>query len=331
MLWLAWIIGAAAGPDSALNYPSLGGQPVSARALGMGSAQRAVAIELDALTLNPAAMSLQRHYMFGGGFSWSQEAKNYRPSLALIDSETTFVAAGIGYSFERRDALASGLMDVHRAHFALSYSYEFISVGVAVKYQRGLRYCMNTQSVDRRNSCYKAPLEGQATTDENGEAIQTPQAQADGPWARNYEGISMDVGLTLTPIEQLTIAVVGYNLIPKCRSFPNDCESREIAPMGLGIALGGRISDLTLAADVVLDFQSRRGTQPRIHLGAEYAIIGAIPVRAGAIVDRVGGDNFWTAGLGYRHTSFGFDVGYHQGTQRPDNRTFVASLRVTLE
>lgn len=326
------VVAAVAGPNSALNYPALGGQPASARALGMGGAQRALTTEIDALVLNPAAMALKRHYMFGGTFAWSQDQATYRPGGALIDSETTFVAAGLGYGFERRDALAAGVMDVHRAHFALAYAYEWFSIGATVKYQRGLRYCMTTQGADNKLPCYQAPVAGQETRDINGAPIETAQpAPPDGAWNKNYEGISMDVGISLQPIPEFTFAVVGYNLIPKCKSFPNNCESREIAPMGLGIAAAGQLSDLALAADVVLDLQSRGKTQPRIHLGAEYAIVGVVPLRAGVLIDRVGEDTFWSAGAGYRHSSFGFDVGYHQGTQRPDNRTLQASFRVTLQ
>ena len=159
------------------------------------------------------------------------------------------------------------------------------------------------------------------------------------------DDLNLDVGMLVTPIPQLSIGVVGYNLLPKCdgpvpdkngksQGFPNNvpqgCLEREIAPLALAVAAAIHIAGLNVAADAVFDFWSLPTIGERFHLGAEYTLFDILPLRAGFIVDRVSSENYWTAGAGIMLSQLGVDLAYRQGINVSDNRTFVASLKLSL-
>jgi hypothetical protein len=255
----------------------------------MGGAQRAIADGIDAISLNPAGMAQSKRYLITLDYAWSQDANAHRPQLGVLDSQTTQVATGLSYSFERR--VNSGNLDVHRVHFALGYNIGMLSVGLAGKFTTGARQQVRADLVPAQNGL--------------------------------YTGFNADVGLMLTPIPYLSLAVVGYNLVPTL-------EARELTPLAMAVALAGHVAGLEIGADAVLDFVSRGHLLTRWHFGAEYAVGNVVPLRAGFIYDRVGDDMFWTLGIGFQQTSFGLDFGYRQGVARQDNRTLALSLRFGL-
>jgi hypothetical protein len=138
--------------------------------------------------------------------------------------------------------------------------------------------------------------------------------------ALNFSGFTGDVGLLFTPIQYISLALVGYNLIP------NPLWA-ELAPIGLGVGAAGHIAGLEVGVDGVIDFSTRAKPSSRWHIGAEYAIVGMVPIRAGFLVDKVGNDMFWSLGAGFKHPSFGIDFGYRQAIERPNNRTIALSVQ----
>ncbi len=104
-----------------------------ARNLGMGGAFRSLGYGAEAVTGNPAAMSLYKRYAMELSGSWDVPLGYGLGTLALADS-TTEVAAGIAYDFvtygvdQRRAA--------HLTTFALSTMLgERLAVGVSARHQ----------------------------------------------------------------------------------------------------------------------------------------------------------------------------------------------------
>ncbi len=334
-MWIAWLIAAAAGPDSILNSPSLGDQYETARSIGMGGAQRGIADQLDAIYVNPAGMVAKKQYIIGGNFAWQQDAKVYQPSIAIIDSATTSFAAGLSYGYERRDSAAIGVMNINRVALALAYDIGgYIAIGITGKY---LQY-------DRDHPFRMSPT---ALAAAGQLEYATPNPAVGGVAAlghiKSNDTFTGDLGIMVTPLKIVTISLVGYNLIPlNCKDFPGKvpqtCPNNELAPLGMAAGIGVHIMGLEADADVLLDFWSVRNAltnenkiAPRFHFGGEYTIASLVPVRAGFIVDNVGGDNLWTVGGGFVISQFGFDVGYRQAITQTDNRTVAASLRIMLQ
>lgn len=294
-------------PQSVLAEPSVGAHPFSARGLAMGGAQRGIADQTDGLFVNPAGLVAKRHYIIDAGYSWTQEANAHRPGAAIIDSVTTVVGAAFSYNFEHRGV--SARLGVHRINFGLAYNIGGIfAVGVSVKYQ----------IAERDKTVYDSLFEPEDPDDRT-----KPRKPIDPNFsipALNFTGFTGDVGVLFTPIEYISIAVTGHNLIP------NPLWA-EFAPIALGVGAAGHISGLEVDVDTVIDFSTRAKPTPRVHIGAEYTIVNMVPVRAGFIVDKVGNDLFWSLGAGFRHPSFGIDFGYRQAVERPNNRTLALTVQ----
>ena len=308
MLPLVLLFISAASPrESLLADPNVGAHPQTARSIGMGGAMRGIADGTDGLYVNPAGLVAKRHYIIDAHYSWTHEANAHRPAASIIDSVTTVVGAGLSYNYEHR--FNSADLDVHRLYFGLAYNIGGIfAVGIAMKYQVAGR------NVLRYDSLF-TPVDP-----ENVDAPRKPLDNALSVPALGFTGFTGDLGVLFTPIQYFSLAVVGYNLIPN-PLIP------EFVPIALGFAAAGHVAGLEVGVDALIDFSTRAKPSSRWHFGAEYTIANMIPVRAGFLVDKVGNDLFWSLGIGFRHPSFGIDLGYRQAVERPDNRTLALSVQ----
>jgi hypothetical protein len=306
-LLTALTLATAPPPQSVLAEPSVGGHPFSARGLAMGGAQRGIADQTDGIFVNPAGLAAKKHYIIAADYSWTQEANDHRPGASIIDSVTTVVAAAFSYSYEAR--INSANLGVHRLYFGLAYNIGgLFSVGVSMKYQ----------VAERQKATYDSIFDPEDPNDPN-----KPRKPLDPNFsipALNFSGVTGDLGCLFTPIEYISLAVVGHNLIPNPLW-------NEFAPIALGIGVAGHVYGLELDVDTVIDFTTRAKATPRVHVGAEYTIASMVPIRAGFIVDKVGQDMFWSVGAGFRHPSFGIDFGYRQAVERPNNRTLAIAVQ----
>ena len=123
-------------------YPALAfsqGEPnlsdlMRARNYAMGGAYRAVALGGEAITGSPAALALRRRYEFELSGAFDSQTKFGYASAAVIDSQTTDLAAGVSYHF-----VSLGRADQQRSvnlatlAFAAGIS-ENVFIGGAVKY-----------------------------------------------------------------------------------------------------------------------------------------------------------------------------------------------------
>ncbi len=272
----------------------------------MGGAARAIADGPDGLFVNPAGLASKKHYILSANYNWTQEANAHRPGAVIIDSVTTQVAAGIGYNFEHR--FNSGDLSIHRLQLGLAYNIGGIfMIGISGKYTIASRL---PTSIDK---IYE-PIDP-----ENPNAPRRALDNAFAVPALNFQGFTGDAGVLFTPIQYFSLAFVGYNLIP-------NPAIAEFAPIAIGMGAAGHVVGLELDVDAVIDFSTRFKPSARVHFGAEYAIVGMVPVRAGFLIDGVGGDKFWSLGAGFRHTSFGLDLAYRNAIDRSNNRTLAISF-----
>jgi hypothetical protein len=137
--------------------------------------------------------------------------------------------------------------------------------------------------------------------------------------------VTGDLGLLLRPVDILSVGVATYNVVGVAsREAP-----RQVA---FGAAVG---TDTTfrLASDVVLDFSGDE-TGLSYHAGAEYLLLGAIPLRAGFkrldFADRQG--DYASFGLGYVSPEFGLEAAYVQNVKGAlqGDRTFSFSFKMFL-
>jgi|GEM_PF-5826633 len=302
MVYFLWVFALAlASPesDSILTEPMLGADYQSARATAMGGAQRSIASGIDSIYLNPATMMNKKQYLAEIAYAWGQYSSAHRPFIGVVDSNTTVFAAGIAYGFEKR--FTSGNLDVHRAHFALGYMYRFLGIGLTGKYIKADR-----SELDKLNEPYKST------------------------YKKTTDFFTADLGIIINPIKQLSVGLVGYNIIPVYR---------ELAPSALGVAISGCFYGFQIAFDTVIDFQSKAYSstdkkahaQARYHLGAEYLIKDTLPIRAGWIFDKIADSHYWSVGTGYQHRLFIIDFAYRQALDRPVNRYIQLSFAFRFE
>jgi len=105
-----------------------------ARNYGMGGAYRSVALGGEAITGSPAALALRRRYEFELSGAFDSQTKFGYGSIAVIDSQTSDLAAGISYHFAslgRGDQQRSVNLTTLGAATAVT---ENIFIGLAVKY-----------------------------------------------------------------------------------------------------------------------------------------------------------------------------------------------------
>jgi len=105
-----------------------------ARNYAMGGAYRAVALGAEAITGSPPALALRRRYEFELSGAYDTQTKFGYGSAAIIDSQTTDLAAGLSYHFA---SLGSG--DLQRSANLLTLAFaapvsESFYVGGGVKY-----------------------------------------------------------------------------------------------------------------------------------------------------------------------------------------------------
>lgn len=141
--------------------------------------------------------------------------------------------------------------------------------------------------------------------------------------ADDTNAITGDVGLLLRPTHLLSIGLAAYNVI--------DVYSDE-APFraGAGVALGSDTS-FRLAVDVVFDFPGD-GTTATYHVGGEYLLARAFPLRAGYRHDEVTGDNHVSGGIGFVSPTVALEAALAQNVSdgRSEDRTLAFTFKFFL-
>jgi len=288
---------------------------IGARALALSEAYRAIATGNDAIYMNPAGLAQIPRYSPELHYVFNLDDENHEVDASVVDSKTSSLAAGLAYTFQGREFTKRATLS-HTATLALAYPIfpQIFAAGV------GLKYVNVTDAI-----------------------------------VGNYlNALSGDLGLLATIPGGISLAAVGYNLIPiRSTDVPLSMafaaaldlgplsallfgEAPVVgmvpdasgAPRPAGLALRGPLSGLTLAVDWQINFvtQARR-PQSRVSAGIEYLLLDAFPLRGGYEWIEERGDHLVSVGAGFIVPYFGFDVAYQQSVVVPANRTFALSLK----
>lgn len=263
---------------------------VGTRAMGMGGALRGSATGDSALTLNPSGMSLSRAYIIEGAYAYDHVGGTSHLGRASIVDSTSGInlAGGLYYNYlsdETSDPHRSG----HEAGLALSVPLgERLFIGAQGKY-----------FTLKNSGTLPAGVPGKVS------------------------GFTVDAGLTVKPINALSIGIVGQNLA----KLDTDRAPRTV---GGGITLGVA-TDFLLGFDGVLDFSDSAKKVWHFMGGAEYLAGKRYGLRLGG--GRRGNTRagFLTAGASFVGQTAAVDVGFQQDLSGAVRETYLgASLRVFL-
>lgn len=323
MLFGVVLVGASlfgAAPAAAQDF-------IGARALALGEAYRANATGNDAIYLNPAGIVMLPRFATELHYKIDLDAEQHQLDLSVVDSQTSELAAGIGYTFDGQQFTKRASVQ-HTATLALAYPFfgRVLNVGAGLKY-------VNV---------------------------------SDAVLGNYLNALSADVGVLAALPFGVSLAGVGYNLIPiKSARVPlaagfgasldlgplsalvfggqapaNSVMSAGGLPVSRGFAPQGPLAGLTLEVDWYMNFLTLYGIQSRVSTGLEYLLFDVVPVRAGYLFeergDGVGGgdeqsdDHVVSVGAGFIVPYFGLDVAYQQSVVQPDHRVFAASIKVFL-
>jgi hypothetical protein len=250
------------------------------------------------------------------------DEEEHQADFSVVDSKTSPVAAGVAYTFDGRQFSKRASLQ-HTATLALAYGFfeQMLCVG------GGLKYVNVWDAV-----------------------------------VGNYlNALSADVGLLSRLPGGVSLAAVGYNLIPiRSARVPMSAgfsAALDLGPLSalifggaptfgpmqtaggvpanvLGGAMGP-LSGLTLAFDWHLRFFSISGPQHRLSGGVEYLILDMVPIRAGYEWVQETDTHLVSVGAGFIVPYFGLDVGLQQSVYSPsghhfDVRVFAVALKFFL-
>ena len=292
---------------------------IGTRALSLGEAYRAVATGNDAIYMNPAGIALIPRYSSELHYNFNLDKEDHQVDLSVVDSRTSKVAAGLGYTFQGRELTRRTTLQ-HTATLALGYALlpRLFHLGV------GLKYVNISDAI-----------------------------------VGNYlNALSGDVGVLATLPGGLSLAAVGYNLIP-IRSTDVPVSAGFAAAWDLGplsallfgggpsgylvpdasgtarpAAIGdmrGPLSNFVLSCDWYINFFTLEQPQSRVSGGLEYLLFGFAPIRLGYQWDEAEQNHLISAGGGIILPFFGVDVAYQQSTVNRAERRFAASLKFFLD
>jgi hypothetical protein len=268
------------------------------RALGMGGATRAWALGDSALLLNPAGMSLAKIYNLEASYGYGSRLSEHFFHASIVDSTSASTLAGGVYYTYRLDKPADLSGHAHEAGAALSLPFtDRFALGATLKWFR---------------------FEG---------ADDAPHAAAGTP-ATTSNGLTFDVGANVRPVANLSLAVVGSNLVDRHHGqAPRTVGygAAFVPTQSLVVTLDGLT---TFTRD---DFTGAKGTGVRG--GAELALAQRVAIRAGGGTDPAAQVGYLAAGASLISEVVAIDVGaradlFPYGTGASRNVFLGVSLRL---
>jgi hypothetical protein len=297
---------------------------VGTRALSLSEAYRATATGNDAIYFNPAGLVTIPRYSPELHYQLDLIDEQHQVDISVVDSKTSALAAGLGYTFDGRQFTKRASLQ-HTATLALAYPIfdKLLAVGAGFKY-------VNV---------------------------------SDAVLGNYLNALSADVGVLSRLPGGVSLAAVGYNLIPiqsgrvplsaafavnvdlgplsgllfggtpAFGAMPNAAGLPSPTAMG---TLQGPLANLTVEVDWHMNFATLYGTEHRVSAGLEYLAFDSVPLRAGYLWNqRVPGDetddqHFVSVGAGFIVPYFGLDVAWQQSVVDLDTRTFACALKFFL-
>jgi len=249
-------------------------------ALGTGGAMRATATGDAGPMLNPSGISLLRAYTVEGAYQYGSRDSANDVHVSLVDSTSGFNLGGaLFYTFHTASP-TGGTQIGHEGGLSLSFPLgDVVFLGGTAKYMY-------------------FSTEASGTTDKK-------------------TGFTFDAGLTIRPIQFLSLAVVGYNLTNPETSFAPE-------------ALGGGVSvsplpGFLLLLDSVLERVSGDPTRSKAYYmmgGGEY-LGKTMAIRLGGGSDGLHKNGYLSGGLSFVSGVGALDISMRQDISGDNKGTFV--------
>ncbi len=276
---------------------------VGARPLGMGGAYRAIVTGNDAIMLNPAGMSMFKHYSFEAQYlvkpDWLTQGgeEEHIFNASVVDNQIAAFATGLSYSrVERGDNKKGNRYDMA---FSLDITPNLM-FGTNVKY------------------------------------ISFDNAENES----DIDAVTVDVGMLLRFDFGLHIGVVGYNLTNTADYLEHPISMAAavmFAPFrSLELSFDWFIN---FQKPVEKNYEGlprplgKKETGNSYHFGVEYLVLGQFLVRAGYVIDKASAfddEQYWSAGAGYVSKTVAIDFGYQGSVLNSWNKTFGVVIRLFM-
>ncbi len=279
-------------PETGYNY----GEIEDARYAALGGAMRAWGNGVTALFTNPAGIATTRVYHVGALAQIWPEARRQSYGAAAVDSSTSRLAAGIGFSWNDQDpnGLKRRSSDLR---FALAYPFsDNVSFGVGLHYLK-----LSQDGLGPLGPSYASGGLG-------GEPI--------------VNGFSFDAGLAVRPSRNVALGAVGSNLSNPGTGFQ---------PTSVGGGIGFGNDDLVFEVDGLADFTAWRKTTPRVMSGFEYLLGDHFPLRVGYRYDGGAIAHAISGGLGYIDPQFSIDASVRRIVSGEKATAIIFTLQYFVE
>jgi hypothetical protein len=276
------------------------GELESPRSAAMGGALRALGNSVDGLYLNPANMATTRVYHIAGVAQLWPQAGRQSYGGAAVDSALNPQRLAGGLSVTSTDQDPDGLQ---------RSTWDF-RLGLALPFSEQVFFGATVKHLD--------------VTQEGNPEGTLPLTRAAGGLANEsiLRQTSLDVGLTIRPIPELSLAVVGTNVTnPKTALMPT--------LLGGGIGFGN--ADFSIEGDVGVDFTTYDESSLQFQGGGEFLIAGQVPLRAGYSYDQAFERQAVSMGAGYLAKEFAVDAALRLTVNGPVATAVVIGLRYHLD
>ncbi len=285
-------------PEVGYNY----GQTESPRIAAMGGALRAFSNSTESLFENPANMAVTRVYHIAAIAQIWPEAARQSYGAAIVDSivSSSHLAGGLSATWTSQDpdGVDRTALDVR---FALAYPFsDHVFLGATARYLSLKQSGSPLGTYDLSPSIAAGGLSGK-------------------PIVQN---LSFDAGLTIKPVQEVALSVVGYNLGDNGQGF---------MPLMLGGGAGFGTQDFTIEADLLGDFTTYGTTKTRAMLGGEYLLADHFPIRAGYRYDQGQQSHTIAGGLGYIDNAYSVEVGFEHNVVGPASTAIILGFKYHVE
>jgi hypothetical protein len=268
----------------------------SPRGMALGSGVRAAAASTQAQAENPANLVLGGVYHLESFLGYDPTFKRLGWGMAVADSMTSRLAAGISARGLFGDN-GAGENSGWEGRLGLGLPIgDFLSIGVAGRYS-------NMTISDPRAKPERPPV-----TD----AVPDRRFK--------LKAFTLDAAITLRPVQGLSIAALAYNLI--------DTDS-PLAPMSVGGSVAFSSGGFTLGGDVLVDLNRHgafSGPKPLFGGGMEYLLAGMAPLRVGYAYDQGRAQHYLTGGVGFVDPRFGIQIGLRQSVSNGSETNLFFAL-----
>lgn len=262
-----------------------------ARSYGMGGAFRATGLGADSVGGNPAAMSLFPRFQTELSGAWELDGRMTFGTLAVLDSATNRIAAGVAYHFGQiRDGEERRTLHLQTFAFALPVA-PWLHFGLSGRY------------LNLSGSQNKGPA---------------------GPKAAN--AITGDAGLMFRFGQSIHVGLSAHNLIDTTHPELSRYFVGSAAFVGQLFSAAAEVR-ADFGARRLIDPE----TAPAANFfgwsaGAEY-ILGVVPLRAGYQSDPLADAHYVTGGIGLMTETGNIDLGYRHQLNGAA-RLFTVSVRL---